>query len=106
MRDVDMALAMSSAHIALVIQALTLSAQFLVPNLRADVLRLVDFAVASLAQKSRVRKRADRQCSRGHHPGLRQRRGVVDSDFVQNLIALTSKFFDHVHLIGMEETAA
>src|SRR5580698_1029071 len=100
--DADMALPMSSANTALLIPMFSP----LVPDLGTDVLGLVDFAVGPFRNQPRIGEVADRQNSRGHHPRLRQRLGIVHSDFVQNLIALTREFLDDVHRIGMEETAA
>jgi hypothetical protein len=51
--EMDIALPTSSADTALLIRMFSLPG-VLVPNLRADVLRFVDLAVASLRQKSRL----------------------------------------------------
>ena len=71
----------------------------LVPDLGADVLGFVDFAVASLGQKSGIGIRVERQGPRRHHPRLHQDLGIIDCDFVPNLIALTRESLHHVHLV-------
>src|SRR5579862_9458419 len=54
-REVDMALTTTSASTALVMGVF-----LLVPDLGADILNLVDLAVAALSQKPRVWERANR----------------------------------------------
>src|SRR6202012_5981483 len=60
-----------------------------VSHLRHDSARFVDFAIRALRHKSGVGSSAESQRSRRHHPRFHEHIGIVDGDFVKDLIALT-----------------
>jgi hypothetical protein len=64
----------------------------LVPKLSGDVLQFVNLAVRSLRYETGIRIRVEAQRSRRHYPGLHQRLGVLDRDFVKEFIARAREF--------------